>query len=214
MANESRPNIDIVDEADFAEIAMLMRYLRDERKEALFVPVAKLQLAYLDQAAARSADNDPDRAKEIRRFARGVAFNIASFTWPGWGDWPEPISEARQQLGLIAAQRALELAKQVDDVKSNTWWMLGAHQLNSQYYDAAIESFEQAKKLAANDFYRSMHSAWQTLTNALMSPTSEKLADLDAAITALRTADRKDAEFFADQLQAARLVYLDDADEN
>lgn len=201
--------LDVIDKADFAELAELMRFLRSEQKDSLFVPVAKLQLSYLTKAASRADTTDADRAIEIRRFARGVAYNIASFTWPGWGDSPEPISQSRQELGLKAAKRAVELAERIDDVTPNALWILGAHQLNAGLYDAAIASFERAKELARNDFYRSMHEAWQQLTRAAAADKNNGLEELEAAIDELRKSDSDDAEFFADQLSTARRIYIE-----
>lgn len=205
-------DLDTVHESDFGELAELMRFLRSERKDSLFVPVAKLQLAYLKEAASRADSSDPAQAIEIRRFARGVAYNIASFTWPGWGDSPEPISDARQALGLHAAQRTLELAERIGEVTPNALWILGAHQLNAGKYDEAISSFERAKGLARNDFYRSMHSAWQQLTQVVAKGGNSGINDLDAAISNLRESDDEDAEFFADQLSTARRVYIENTD--
>ncbi len=203
--------LETVDEADFGELAELMRFLRSEKRESLFVPVAKLQLSYLEDAASRVEITDADRAVEIRRFARGVAFNIASFTWPGWGDSPEPISQARQELGLRAAERAVELAEQIDEMTPNALWILGAHQLNAGRYDEAMSSFERAKGLARNDFYRLMHDTWQQLTTVLASGNNVDLKELDVAIDKLRNSDSEDAGFFADQLSTARRVYIEGA---
>ena len=210
LANQESIDLLAVSKTDFKDISSLMRVLRDERKEHLFVPVAKLQLFYITEHADRVEATDPVQTAELRRFARGVAFNIASFTWPGWGDSPEPISEKQQQLGLQAALRGLELASQAEDVTSNILWITGAHQLNAKQYDAAIESFEQAKTLARNDFFRSMHAAWQMLTRVLAANGTEGLADFERAVSDLRAADFEDATFFADQLTTAKGVYLDD----
>lgn len=206
-------DLDTVDESDWGELATLMRHLRSEQKESLFVPVAKLQLVYLTEAATRADASNPDQAVEIRRFARGVAFNIASFTWPGWGDSPEPISETRQELGLKAAKRAVELADKIEEMTPNALWILGAHQLNAGQYDEAISSFERAKGLARNDFYRSMHTAWQVLTKVVAAGEKSGLKDLDEAINGLRTADDENAEFFADQLSTARRVYIENSEQ-
>lgn len=203
-------DLDIVDESDFGELAALMRHLRSEQKESLFVPVAKLQLAYLNNVASRADTSDPDQAVEIRRFARGVAFNIASFTWPGWGDSPEPISVARQKLGLQAAERVVALAEQIDEMTPNALWILGAHQLNAGKYDEAISSFERAKGLARNDFFQSMHASWIQLTRVVAAGDNSGIENLDVAINSLRTSDAEDAEFFADQLSTARRVYIED----
>ena len=206
------PQLETVDERDFGELAELMGFLRSEQKENLFVPVAKLQLSYLVTAANDVEATDAERAREIRRFARGVAFNIASFTWPGWGDSPEPISQARQELGLQAAKRAVELAQQIDDMTPNALWILGVHQLNVKQFDGAIGNFEHAKQLARNEFYRDMHTAWQLFTKALASKDGADLQNLDDAITHLRESDDEDAGFFADQLVTAKTVYMSDDD--
>ena len=92
-----------ISEVDFERMSELMRFLRSESNEHLFVPVAKLQLNHLLATAKQLEDEDPERAKQIMTFARGVAFNIASFSWPGWGDQAQPVSMEDQQLGPSGA---------------------------------------------------------------------------------------------------------------
>ena len=208
LTAESPQHLDTLEDADWQELSELMRLLRQEEQAHLFIPVAKLQLRYLLDSAADVEKDDAERAKEIRRFARGVAFNIASFTWPGWGDSPQPISQERQKLGLSAAERAVEIALAIDEPTPNSYWILGVHLLNAKRYDEAIKSFEKAKDLANNEVYRAMHSAWQQFARTAAEPSLEETSNLTDAIAQLREFDDEDAAFFADQLIAAQQVYL------
>lgn len=204
--------LDRLEDADWQELSELMRFLRQEEQAHLFIPVAKLQLAYLLDLASETEKEDTDRAKEIRRFARGVAFNIASFTWPGWGDSPLPISEERQKLGLAAAERTVELAEKIEEPTTNAYWILGAHLINAQRFDEAIKSFENSEALANNEVSRAMNSAWQQLARTMATPNEQEEAKLASAIALLRDFDDEDANFFADQLVTAQNIFIPNTD--
>ncbi len=109
-------------------------------------------------AAAAEADSiNPDASKEIYDKVRAIAFNVASFSWPGWdepGINPNPTDMA---LGYDAAKLGVRLVNESDDEPirfARSFWMLGAHQLASRKSARAEESFglsaEYASKAAAD----------------------------------------------------------------
>ena len=185
-----------------------MRLLREHRREDLFIPVAKLQIEYLLTAADALAEEDAELAHEMRIGARGAAYNIASFTWPGWGDWPEPISEQRQALGLAAAKKGLEIAESLGDVTPNILWILGVHHLNAGQHDQAVASFNRAKQFARNEFYGNMHLAWVALTELCRANTQANLSAFETALTKLMGSSDEQASFFVQQLETARGIYV------
>lgn len=200
-------------DSDFAELAELMRHLRAEKQDHLFVPVAKLQMAYVLDAITRLEASNSPRLDDTVRFGRGVAFNIASFTWPGWGDQPEPISPERQKLGRQAADLCLMLAERLGEVTPNSLWIVGAHQLNAREFDSAYKTFERAKQAARNDFFRDMHTAWQRLTRLVETQNEENAREFTRSVEKLRTQDEENADFYADQLITAESVFRSVADE-
>ncbi|MYD43828.1 MAG: hypothetical protein F4W90_08050 [Gammaproteobacteria bacterium] len=208
MANEQDTSSLTIQADDYVELYQLMDHLRGTHQEALFIPVLKLQLAYLETTWPYFAESEPEHALEIRRFQRRTAFNIASFTWPGWDDSSEPISDARQQLGLQAAQRGLAIAEQIDEVTPNILWILAMHQINAGQFDGAVASLARAKLLAESEFLREMHAAWQYFALAAKKGDESSVDTLNQSIQRLRDWDDEYNDFYADQLVTAKGVYL------
>ena len=200
------PALDPITKEEFGEIGELMRELRKIKRDDLFVPVARLQLLYLIQTADVVKTTYPGRAREIRQFAMGQAYNVASFTWPGWGD-TGPITKARQELGYSAAKVGLNIAKDLNNVTPNIMWINGAHQLNAREYKAAIESFKKARSLARDDFYASMHAAWIALTRHIERNSERTKRAYNAALSELRDSGHEEAKFFSDQLITAEKIF-------
>lgn len=201
-----------ISDDEFRQIGELMRELRNIKKDALFVPVARLQLLYLDDQIEQTKDDDPEAVNKIRKFARGVAYNIAAFTWPGWGD-TGPVSPEAQELGFSAARVGLEYSKAADDITSNILWINGAHALAAKEYDLAVENFEAAYEVSETEIDKLMQAGWIALTRLLETPSDQSKEAFDTAYNNLNSSDHEYAEFFAEQLTTAREIFSA-ADEN
>lgn len=187
----------------------LMIELRKMQRGDLFVPVARLQLHYALSRIEQTDDDNKEKLNKLRQFARGRAYNIAAFTWPGWDD-VGTVSLESQELGLSAARVALDLAAQVNDVTFNALWINGAHELSAKNYDAAIEYFERTRDAAGADDGQYMAVGWIELTKYLDEPTEQRLTNLETAIKVLREADQENGEFFAKQIEHALDVFTRD----
>src|SRR5437773_2055538 len=53
--------------------------------------------------------SDPDLAKELRHLAKGMCYDIASFTWDGWGEPGITITPTDLAIGFDAAKANLRL---------------------------------------------------------------------------------------------------------
>ncbi len=197
-----------ISDDEFRQISELMRELRNIKKDALFVPVARLQLLYLDNQIEQAKESNPETANKIRKFARGVAYNIAAFTWPGWGD-TGPISQEAQELGFSAARVGLEYSKAAEDVTSNILWINGAHALAAREFNLAVQHFEDAFEISETDIDKLMQTGWITLCRLLDSPSDQSKATFDTAFNNLQSNDHEYAEFFAEQLTTARKIFTD-----
>ncbi len=204
--NAEEVALSTISEEEFRQIGELMGELRKIQRDDLFVPVARLQLLYVDNLIKKTDPDATEDLQRLRKFARGVAFNIASFTWPGWGD-TGPISAKAQELGYSAARVGLEYAIAVDDVTTNILWINGAHALAAKAYKNASSIFEQARDLAETEFDKSMHAAWISLTQFLESPSTERQAKFELAVSGVRDSDNEYAEFFASQLTTAVEIF-------
>lgn len=184
----------------------LMVELRKIQRGDLFVPVARLQLHYALSRIEQTDEDNAEKLNRLRQFARGRAYNIAAFTWPGWDDMGT-ISLESQELGLSAARVALDLASQANDVTFNALWINGAHELNARNYDAAIKYFESTRDTAEEEDGRCMAVGWIELSKYLRGPSAEKLTSLETAIKVLRETSQENGEFFAKQIETALNVY-------
>ncbi|HEY2587795.1 MAG TPA: hypothetical protein VGI81_18765 [Tepidisphaeraceae bacterium] len=102
--------------------------------------------------AARIDESDAALATQLRGVAKGLMYDLASFTWPGWDEPGIPIMPADLAVGLDAAKANLRLARELnkgDLPLSRAHWMLAGHQLCAKDFAAARASYEQAGRHAA-----------------------------------------------------------------
>lgn len=95
---------------------------------------------------------EAELARELNLQLRAIAYNLASYTWPGWDeDWIEEIPQKYLQLGLEAAQYCLALTQQPAESElrhSRAHWMLAAHQLAAGQYAQAKANFAKGIEYA------------------------------------------------------------------
>lgn len=186
---------------EWKNFSRLLAELQRIDRTDLYLPVARLQLHHL----LHSPEFQP-RTTEIAIRARRVAFNIASFTWPGWGDLGD-ISLQNQELGRSAAKYALELEEQYDKPTMEVLWMNGAHELNAQNYACAREFFAQAESAVDKEELKCMPRGWIALTEYIDDPIDSNKENLNFSLEQLRTKDTKNGDFFAEQITTALKVY-------
>ena len=192
-------------DGEFGKVSELMRELGKINRRDLFVPVARLQLLHVLRRL-ESPNLSKAELVEGKKFARGIAFNIASFTWPGWDDTPN-ITPEMVQLGEDAAAFGLQIAEEIDDVTPNVLWINGVHALNARKFDHAKRFFERANSVARNDLGEAMNNAWIRCTEFLEDPTSEKEVTFGKALDKLSNHFQEDGKFFRSQLETAVDVF-------
>lgn len=83
--------------------------------------------------------------------AKQLAYNLASFTWPGWDEPGIRITTSDLSIGCDAARLNLRLAEELDrpeKARANALWALGAHELAAGKYAVAQNRFLLAKEHA------------------------------------------------------------------
>ena len=100
-------------------------------------------------AAAETAESDV--AYEIRTTAKGLMYDLASFTWTGWDEPGVEVGATDAAAGLAAARSNLAMAIELDkdDLRvSRGYWMLGGHLLTAGNHQEAISAFGMAAEHA------------------------------------------------------------------
>lgn len=103
-------------------------------------------------SAIRSDASDPNLAHQLRSTAKGLYYDLASFTWPGWDEPGIKVSAGDLAIGFDAARANLRLAHELnkgDLALSRAFWMLAGHEMSAHDYDAARQSYHNAGRHAA-----------------------------------------------------------------
>ena len=136
------------DIADACSEAMRRAYW-EYRDVQLSVGLAYAGSAILLRCAADEGDDEEER--DLRLAVKGLLYNVASFTWPGWDEEGVELAPSDQVAGLAAAHASLDLVEQLELdhlQRSRSLWMLGAHLLTSGSHAEAIHAFDLAKAAA------------------------------------------------------------------
>lgn len=173
---------------------------------------ARAGLQYGLTTAATLSKTDPERATELRALAKGLAYDIASFTWPGWNQDGIEISEEQLAEGLQAARANLRLAKELKKgalPMFRAYWVLGAQELAAGNMQSSSPAFlmaaahaEEANSRGEELMARSYVCMVAVLAAEDMEASSERLHGLLAELR-----KEKDGPFLADQVETALQVF-------
>ena len=165
--------------------------------------LAKLLL----QHALNLAERHPAQARDYKRAALPIAYNLAANTWPGWGtDGAVVVGDHHRRLGLEAARLDVALAAEVAPTaqrRFNSRWILGAHLIAEGAYADAEATFEAGQAIAVEanlDLSATVAQGWIHLANTLAG-TDEM--DALALIEAKLIEHGGDGPFYARQYAAA-----------
>jgi hypothetical protein len=151
-------------------------------------------------------------ANELRSTAKGMAYDLASFTWDGWNEKGIEIADSDLKLGLDAAKTNLRLAvelKKGDLPLCRAHWMLGAQQMSAHDDKGAIESFEksaQFAKAAQAEGEELLARGDIAIVHLRQSKGKEGAAELEKVKVQLKSV--KEGEFFIEQLDTAVKVFV------
>ena len=167
--------------------------------------LAKLLL----QHTLNLAERHPAEARDYKRAALPIAYNLAANTWPGWGD-VQVVRDHHRRLGLEAARLDVRLSADVAPTaqrRVNSQWILGAHLIADGAYADAVAAFETGRTLAMEaDLEQSATVAqgWIHLANTLAGKDETEAV---AVIEAKLIEQGGDGPFFATQYATAYAVF-------
>jgi hypothetical protein len=186
------------------------------QKKALHtvVPVAQAGIEYCLNKTNDLKTENPKKATEMQQTAQVIAFNLASYAWPGWDEQGIVITDDALAAGLKAAklnvQLVTELNKGPADL-SNAYWILGAQMLSAKDHTGARSAFDTAVKHAqksGNKESELMNTGYVAIVDILEGTDTETAQkDFDASVKALKDINSDDANFFAQQLQDVLKVF-------
>jgi hypothetical protein len=182
------------------------------------VTVARAGIRYgMERSAAIEAE-DPARAAALLAATKGLAYDLASFTWPGWGEEGIVIRPADREAGRKAALLNLELARKLekgDSALSAAHWLLGAHLLAAGEHERALSAFLTARVhsvKAGASREATMLDGYLGLALILRGERRDGEQALRGVIRTLEGEGGEDADFYANQLRTAHRVFLGTAD--
>jgi hypothetical protein len=163
---------------------------------------------------SRLADLPDEAARtELRSLGKQLAYNLASFTWPGWNEADLDIAPQYMADGLDAARLNLRLALELnkgDLPVSRAYWMLGAQLMARGAQEGAAANFRRAQLYAsrANAMADEMINGTYALLAAWLTRLDCRECARDYQKAWKRLGDLKDGESYQIQLNNARSVFL------
>lgn len=195
------------DAADAYGQAMKTAYWK-HRDVALVAAIAYAGAGRL-LAQAEDAENADD-AHEAKMAVRGLMYDLASFSWPGWDEPGVAISVEAQAGGLSAAQACVALTAELameDLAISRAHWMLAAQLLAASSAGEAARHFAlacEAADRAGADAEVALATAFGALAR-LSAGEDDADGSLATAIDDLGAAEGGD--MFIEQVETARRVF-------
>ncbi len=190
---------------------LALHLYNEEHDVGGLVTVSRAGIQYGLMAAESLKDSDPTLAEQLRAKAKGLAYNLAANTWPGWDD-PVSISAGDMTAGLDAARANLRLADELnkDDLpRSRAYWMLGAQLLAHRRFGELLAAFGEAARYAGT-----AGAPGEELLSAGFQIMAAQLGGLELpaglpTMEALKAklADLEDGPMFAGQIDTALRVF-------
>lgn len=195
----------------FLEVVRHLYWKRKDIQRTVVMAQAGIQFGLTAAIALR--DEEAGRAGEIRSAAKALAYDLGSFTWPGWDEPGIEIDAASLAFGREAARLNLRLAQELKKGPlplSRAFWLVGAHDLARGEWESAIHHFAEAKRgaeTAGAAVEVRLAEGYEYLAAALSMPDgSQAVASLQRVQEELMTMQEGGADCAA-QLQTAWKVF-------
>ena len=164
--------------------------------------------------ASAAAESDAEKAYALQSKAKGIAYNLAANTWPGWDDPGITIDPTTIAIGMDAARTNLRLGEELNKGPlplSRAHWAIGAHHMAQGNMAAARDSFTTAVRYAQEADSRAdvlLNQGYSIMTEIVEAPSAKEAQARFEAIKA-EVAPLEHGEFFVSQLNMGLRVMLE-----
>jgi hypothetical protein len=183
---------------------------------AAVVVIGRAGIFYcLGQLLTAEVPGEP--AQKIGDAAKEMAFNLASFCWPGWEEPGINPSDEELAFGRDCARLNLRLAIQLKRPPrgvSMAHWLIGAHALAARDFDLAAKEFERAQEVlpptdpAANEMEPCNLGYLAVAQLCKNASDSAAQARFEQIIARLRNQQDEAAQEYLSQLIRARRIFV------
>jgi len=178
---------------------------REIGRDLFWTHTAVSEYVRLQREQLRRYGDDPAYVRNVT----GVFYDLASFTWPGWGNEVRPEDEAA---GREAARRCVALREDPANAEvefgvtpAMAHWVAGAHALAAGDLEEARRAFQRARE---RNLEAGEDDALDRGYLALVDVVERGDGDaLDSVLAELGARDDEDAAFILDQLVTARELF-------
>lgn len=191
----------------YADLVLLFYNEKHDIHHMILLACAGIQHGLLSAQAAEDAV-----AYQRRSMAKGLAYNLASFTWPGWDEAGIQLDRGHLWIGLEAARtnpRLAEALEKGDLPLSRAYWVLGAQYMAAGDWPHARTAFAEAVRfahLASQEGEALLAEGFGVLVDLLETPgVASAIAHLEKIKTALHQEEH--GAFFSAQLETAQRVF-------
>jgi hypothetical protein len=162
-------------------------------------------------ARADRADDKSERLALLSH-AKAMAYDTASFCWPGWDEPGILIGEEEIDAGEQAANLNMQLAQELGrtgDPMANALFMIGAYHLVRQRYAEAAEVFARSRQIAidAGDVDRTVLGEGYIAIAKVLDRQPGARQELIAILATLDPLDIQGDKFVYDQITTAARVF-------
>lgn len=186
-----------------------------EKNLALAIVMGRAGIQEILTAAGKVESREPGEAARLRGIVKQLAYNLASYSWPGWDEPGIIIKPDYLLMGYDAARLNLRLALELEKSAlriSTAYWMLGAQLLALKRHEEAITVFA----LALDKAKEAKEPAYQHLAIGFIGICEVAAAsDFESGRRKILESQRilrdmpgREGPQFAEQLVAAVRVFL------
>lgn len=157
---------------------------------------------------------DSEAAAYFRGRAKELAYDLASFTWPGWNEPGIDVRTSDLEAGFEAARLNFRLAEELErgpEAMANAHFILGGHALAAGDYGAAEDQFRRFKEVARQGGLEEMvilADGYAIITDAAARSGNPGTYLLEPVRMRFREAQEAESDFWIEQLETAWSVFV------